>query len=148
MGPKNTGLRIGEVAAAAGLAASAIRYYERVGLLEPAGRAGGKRRYGRDVISRLAIIQMTKEVGFTLAEIKTLVDGISNEGRPNRTLQSLARRKLAEVEATLRRAQLVKRILQAAERCECPSFEDCCAIAEKVGFVPRRALNQRLGPSR
>lgn len=55
---------IGQVANAAGIAASAIRYYEKVGLIPGPGRKSGHRRYSRDVFARLALIHLCKQLGF------------------------------------------------------------------------------------
>ena len=63
-------LPIGEVAHRAGMAPSALRYYERVGLLEPVRNAGGQRRYPRSVLRRLAFIRAAQNVGLSLDEIK------------------------------------------------------------------------------
>ena len=58
-------LAIGEVARRAGINASAIRYYERAGLVHEPGRVGGKRRYGPEVLRTLALIEAAKRVGLT-----------------------------------------------------------------------------------
>ena len=127
---------IGELAKASGVAASAVRYYERVGLVTPAGRVNGRRRYDREAFARLAMIHVAKEMGFTLTEIKVLVDGIAKGDRTPRRLRALARDKLPEVDAMIRRAQLMKRLLQAVERCNCPSLDHCVKAAKREGLVP------------
>jgi MerR family redox-sensitive transcriptional activator SoxR len=63
-------LPIGEVAHRAGMAPSALRYYEQVGLLEAARSAGGQRRYPRSVLRRLAFVRAAQNVGLSLDEIK------------------------------------------------------------------------------
>jgi MerR family redox-sensitive transcriptional activator SoxR len=68
-------MSIGEVAKRAGVAASALRYYEREGLIPKADRRGGKRVYGADILDRLALIGVAKGAGFTVAEIQTLLSG-------------------------------------------------------------------------
>jgi MerR-like DNA binding protein len=69
------GLTISEVAREIGLQASAIRYYERIGLLPRALRMSGQRRYDTTVLYRLAIIQRARQLGFTLTEIRHLFFG-------------------------------------------------------------------------
>ena len=66
----NATLTIGEVAARAGRNTSHIRYYERVGVLPQPERTAGRRRYGEDVLHRLAIIDVAQRAGFTLEEIR------------------------------------------------------------------------------
>ncbi len=63
-------LTIGEVAERVGLRTSALRYYEDEGLLEPAARVGGHRRYEQDAVDRLVVIQFCRPPGFTLPEIR------------------------------------------------------------------------------
>lgn len=118
-------LSIGEVARRAGLAASAIRYYEREGLLPRARRSSGRRRYGPEVLERLAIIAFAKRAGFSLQEVRILLGGIGGGRRATRRLASLAERKLPEVEASIERLLQVRRLLHAAARCQCPSLSVC-----------------------
>ncbi len=69
-------LRIQEVAAALGLTTRTIRYYEELGLLEPAGRSGGDyRQYDADDVERLRFIKgLRDDAGFSLAEIGQLLE--------------------------------------------------------------------------
>jgi MerR family redox-sensitive transcriptional activator SoxR len=70
-------LSISEVGRKVGLRTSAIRYYEQIGILEPARRVSGQRRYDETVLYRLAVIRRAQEVGFTLDEIRQLFFGFS-----------------------------------------------------------------------
>jgi MerR family transcriptional regulator, redox-sensitive transcriptional activator SoxR len=110
-------LLIGELAKRAGLAPSAIRYYESIGLLPEPYRVSGQRRYGDDTLKRLEFIAAAQQAGFTLREIAELSDGFDVRG--------LAARKLPEVKAELKRARERKRWLDAASACDCPSPDDC-----------------------
>jgi DNA-binding transcriptional MerR regulator len=69
------GVTIGEVAAKATIATSAIRYYERSGLLKQPLRKNVRRVYSDDVLHELVIIEFAKETGFTLSETKLLLHG-------------------------------------------------------------------------
>lgn len=69
-----TSVPIGEIARRAGLRTSAVRYYERIGLLRPAPRAGGQRRYDPSALHRLSAIRLAQRAGFSLEEIKRLFD--------------------------------------------------------------------------
>ena len=119
------GLNIGEVARRADLHTSAIRYYESVGLLPPPRRASGWRRYDSAVLDHLQVIRAARELGFTLDEIRTLLHGFPTNTPPPARWRALARRKLPEVEATIKRATAMQRLLQAGLRCECVRIEDC-----------------------
>ncbi|HEY3259708.1 MAG TPA: redox-sensitive transcriptional activator SoxR [Pseudonocardiaceae bacterium] len=63
-------LTVGEVASRSGVAASALRYYERLGLIDAARTSGGQRRYQRHVLRRLAFIRAARNVGLSLDEIR------------------------------------------------------------------------------
>jgi len=69
-------MTIGQVAKASGLSASAIRFYEKEGLLPPPVRASGQRRYDRRVLERLAVLEFAKECGFALKEVRTLLNRV------------------------------------------------------------------------
>lgn len=117
--------RIGEVAQRAGLATSAIRYYEKEGLILKADRRGNARVYGADIFDRLALIELAKKAGFTIAETRDLVRGISRRTSPGPRLQAMATRKLLEVEERIAEAKRMREVLQKMMRCECPTFEAC-----------------------
>src|ERR1700733_5960255 len=93
------GLAISEVAVQVGLQPSAIRYYERIGLLPPAQRISGQRRYDRTVLYRLAVIHRARQIGFTLDEIRQLFFGFGSNPRASARWQRLSQKKLAELDA-------------------------------------------------
>ena len=72
-------LTVGEVADRSGFAASALRYYERVGLIDATRTSGGQRRYRRSVLRRLAFVRAARNIGLSLDEVAaalaTLPDG-------------------------------------------------------------------------
>lgn len=111
-------MTIGEVADQAGLATSALRYYDERGLVEPATRVSGQRRYRREVLRRLRIIQLCQRAGFTLAEIERLLDG-TGDWRP------LAEGKLAELDRRVRELRDARRLVRAALDCDCADLEGC-----------------------
>ena len=77
-------MTMGEIAKRAGLRPSAIRYYERVGLLPKAARSGGQRRYDGSILGRLAVLERAKNCGFTLDEVRQF---FNDEGRPSERWQ-------------------------------------------------------------
>jgi MerR family redox-sensitive transcriptional activator SoxR len=119
------GLSISAVARQAGLQTSAIRYYERVGLLAPPPRAHGQRRYDPRVLQQLAVIGVAQQAGFTIAEIKTLLHGFDAATPAAARWLALAERKLPEVDALIARAHEMKRIIEASLRCGCLTLEEC-----------------------
>lgn len=123
-------LSIGEVARRAGVNVSTVRYYERKGLLPAAERSGGQRRFGEDTVRRLEIVAAAKRAGFSLDEIRTLLSS-TDRGTPLAPqLQTLAARKLPELEALIERAQGMRQWLTAATHCDCESLESCALFAK------------------
>src|SRR5262249_52829548 len=67
-------LSIGELAERTGVATTALRYYDQLGLVRPAAReSGGRRRYAASAVAEVSVIRFFREVGFTLAEIDSLL---------------------------------------------------------------------------
>lgn len=120
-----TDLSIGAVARQAGLRPSALRYYESVGLLPAPPRVGGRRRYDADVLPRLALIAAAQQMGFTVAEIGTLLHGFSPDTPAAARWRVLATQKLPEVEALIARAQGMKQLLEEALTCGCLTLDAC-----------------------
>ena len=120
-------LAIGEVARRAGVSASAIRYYEREGLLPEPGRIGGKRRYEPEVLRRLALIEAAKRVGLTIAEIRVLLYGFPDEVGASERWRSLASRKMEEVDELMARLRQMRVLLAEALRCDCAGGLEECA---------------------
>jgi MerR family redox-sensitive transcriptional activator SoxR len=118
-------LRIGEVARRAGIATSAIRYYEKEGLIPVADRRGNARVYGADILDRLALIELAKSAGFSISETRRLVRGVARRTPPGPRWRALAEQKLAEVESRIAEAERMRAVLETLMGCECPTFEDC-----------------------
>ncbi|HJT38211.1 MAG TPA: redox-sensitive transcriptional activator SoxR [Actinomycetota bacterium] len=77
-------LTVGEVAARSGFAASALRFYEREGLIDAARTEGGQRRYQRGVLRRLAFIRAAQHVGLTLDEVREALGKLPASRTPTR----------------------------------------------------------------
>jgi MerR family redox-sensitive transcriptional activator SoxR len=116
---------IGDIARQAGLRSSAIRYYERVGLLEPVPRAHGRRQYDERVLQQLLVIGVAQDAGFTIAEIRTLLHGFAVGTPAVVRWRALAQDKLPQVEALIARAQEMKRIIEQSLQCGGMTLEDC-----------------------
>jgi DNA-binding transcriptional MerR regulator len=68
---------------------------------------------------------MARDLGFSVAEIRTLLNGFSADTPPSERWQHLARRKLPEIDALVQRATAMKRLLEKGLRCDCVSLHDC-----------------------
>lgn len=113
-------LTIGEVARQTGLRTSAIRFYEKAGLLPKPVRSSGQRRYDRSILGRLAVLQRAKDCGLTLEEARGL---FNDQGRPSERWQRIARKKIAELDAMVERIQLMRDLLE--RRCQCADLDEC-----------------------
>ncbi len=139
-------IRIGEVAQRAGIATSAIRYYEREGLILKADRRGITRVYGLDIFDRLALIELAKSAGFTVAETRQLVRGISQRTPPGPRWRAMAQKKLDEVEERIAEAKRMRTVLQAMMGCQCPTFKNCTSA--RYAEPPARPRGSRTTRSR
>jgi len=118
-------MTIGEVARRAGLQASAIRYYEKIGLLPKTRRIGGQRRYETGVLNYLEVIDVAKRAGFRMDEIRHLFHGFGKGIPAFHRWQLLAQRKITEMDDLIARAKKMKRLLKKADHCKCLDLEDC-----------------------
>jgi MerR family redox-sensitive transcriptional activator SoxR len=125
----DVGLTIGQLAERTGLSGSAIRYYERVGLLPEADRVGGWRRYDGDAVRLVNAIRFAKRAGFSLDEIRTLFHGFPPNTSPSKRWQELASRKLAEVDELIARAETMRSLLREGLDCDCV-LRDCRGLED------------------
>jgi MerR family redox-sensitive transcriptional activator SoxR len=126
-------LTIGELARRAGVQTSAIRYYERVGLLPPPKRVNGRRRYPDQTLKRLGMIQLARQAGFRIRELQVLFAESPADSPVSLRWQSLAKNKMAELDAMIVRAQSIKAWLRQAEQCRCTHIEDCATVSLSWG---------------
>jgi len=107
------------------LQASAIRYYEKIGLLPKTQRIGGQRRYEPGVLNYLEVIDVAKRAGFRMDEIRHLFHGFGKGTPAFLRWQVLAQRKITEMDDLIGRAKKMKLLLQRADRCKCLDLEEC-----------------------
>ncbi len=122
-------LTIGQLARSAEVATTALRYYERAGLLLPTGRSrAGYRLYDQNSVERLEFIRAGQAVGFTLGDMRTLLelDGDS----PCKQVQALIERRLSEIDEKLADLRRVRGMLaDALTRCR-KSKKGCAVVAD------------------
>lgn len=119
-------LTIGDVAHRAGVAVTALRFYEANGLIASTRTAGNQRRYHRGVLRRLAVIQAAQSVGFALTEIVVMLSDLPDDPLPDtghwQQLSSSWRPQLDERIATLER---LRDQLDSCIGCGCLTLADC-----------------------
>jgi MerR family transcriptional regulator, redox-sensitive transcriptional activator SoxR len=128
-------LSIGEVAERVGLNTSALRYYERAGLLPPAERVGGKRRYGPEAIELLLLIRFCQRVGFSLAEVSALLTPPTRK-QTKEKWRELVDAKVSQIDALIAQAQAVKQVLAESRDCDCVSLDDCSFVKSAATSEP------------
>jgi MerR family transcriptional regulator, redox-sensitive transcriptional activator SoxR len=128
-------MKIGELAKRAGLNASAIRYYEKKGLLAAPYRTSGQRRYPDEAVYRVLLICFASDMGFTLGEIKIFLNGLRGNTPVGPRWRKLAHRKIEEVKRTIERSRQLKTLLEHLLKCQCASLQVC---------VDRLSLSRRL----
>lgn len=142
-------LTIGEVAHACGMHTSAIRYYEKEGLLPRPERVSGARRYDPGVLKRLGLIQLVRQAGFGIRELQVLFSEESKDVPAKPRWQRLAASKIAEMDALIERTQATKAWLVEALESECSGVEDCISLTyHETGSsttVTLSCKNQQLG---
>jgi DNA-binding transcriptional MerR regulator len=130
-------LTIGELAERTGTATSALRYYEDVGLLSPSARVSGHRRYDESAVAVVGVILVLQEVGFTLAEVKTLL--AARVDAPD-TWRKLTEAKVRELDDRIAKATAAKIALKHSLRCghedvvDCPNFQ--AVVKERLEGTP------------
>ncbi len=117
-------MQISELARKHDISASAIRYYERRGLLPDVQRSNGIRVFSAADDLRISFIQLAQRAGFTIAEINKLLDGFGR-GAPSARWRANVDSKRKEILAAITSHQKILGVLDHVLACECPTLEDC-----------------------
>jgi len=125
-----TALAIGEVARATGTQAETIRYYERIGLLPaPPRTVAGYRIYGRSDVNRLAFVKRSRDLGFTIEQVRVLLALASDVGRDCKEVDAIARHHLTDVESKIGDLQrLARELRHLISQCQGGSISECRII--------------------
>ena len=119
-------LGIGAVAQRAGVAVSALRFYEEQGLITSRRSAGGQRRYARDVLRRLAVIRAAQHVGFSLSEIATMLADVPADHHVSEAeWRDLARGWRPQIDERIRLLERLRDQLDRCIGCGCLSLTTC-----------------------
>ena len=132
----NPSVSIGEIARRMGLRPSAIRFYESEQLLEPTRRRGGRRVYDESICERLALIQLARRAGFTIAEIRHLFRGFPAGTSAGERWRELLQSKQEEIRDRMQELSRMKEILDLLGDCDCPDLDACgAAAADRSGLA-------------
>lgn len=127
---------IGVVAERSGVPASTLRFYEEKGLIRSTGRNGLRRRFGPDILDRLALIALGRAAGFSLDEIGSM---FAPNGRPRIAREMLAA-KADELDLTIRKLDAMRDGLRHAVACKAPSHLECPAFRRLMQAAMAGAL--------
>ncbi len=125
---------ISQLAKAAGIPTTTVRYYERIGLVEPEDRsAGNYRLYSEESLRKLKFIRAAQAIGFSLEDVKTLLAAEGGKIPRCCDVQPLLQERLLHIEERLRDLQHVQRVLQAAlRRCRRSRPQEPCQVVESL----------------
>lgn len=119
-------LTIGELAQRAGVAHSALRFYEGHGLIESTRTVGNQRRYQRTTLRRVAFIRSAQRVGLTLGEIREALESLPHGRTPNRAdWERLAQDWRPRLNEQIRRLEELRDRLDVCIGCGCLSLSSC-----------------------
>lgn len=145
----NEGLSIGAMAARTGLAVSAIRYYEDEGLVAPWRNNGGQRRFMRADIRRLSFVLIAQKLGFSIAQIRGLLEGLPKGRTPTpRDWTRMSQRFRGELDARISTLEQLRDDLDGCIGCGCLSLKKCKLYnpddrAAAKGTGPRYLMGDR-----
>ncbi|GAB3153329.1 redox-sensitive transcriptional activator SoxR [Micromonospora sonneratiae] len=141
-------LTVGEVARRAGIATSAVRFYEDRGLITSERTAGNQRRYRRHVLRRISLILVAKRMGIPLSEVTEVFAALPDDRMPaKRDWERISRRWAGHLQARRREIEELEREITGCIGCGCLSLQRCRVLnpADELGEQgtgPRR-LPQR-----
>ena len=146
MGPLN----IGDTAKASGLSAKMIRHYEKVGLFPEASRTdAGYRQYTDKEVSTLRFIRQSRDLGFSIDQIRELLDLWQDQKRPSRQVKALAQTHLLELDVKLKELHVMKATLaHLVEHCHGDDRPDCPIVenlADELRAIPDSAPHRFRG---
>lgn len=124
-------MNIGRAAALSGLSSKQVRDYEKFGLLAPAQRSvSGYRRYSEADLGRLRFIRRAREVGFSLLQIRRLLDLLDNPARASSEVKALTALHIGELNAQIARLQNMVDELQGwHDACSGNACPDCAILS-------------------
>jgi len=120
-------MNIGQTAEASGVTAKMIRYYESIGLISAASRTGsGYRQYSAKDVQTLRFIKRSRDLGFSIERIKTLLSLWQDRGRQSAVVKQLAQGYIAELEDDIRKLQSIRdQLRHVANNCHGDDRPDC-----------------------
>jgi DNA-binding transcriptional MerR regulator len=118
-------MNIGSVSQKLGIPASTIRYYEKIGLIEPQHRVSGRRHFDLPALFALEFVRLAQSAGFSIAEIKSLLKSYQNDPSAKGPWVAMAEEKRTVLKTQIQELRQMDRILSELVSCNCESLTDC-----------------------
>ncbi len=127
-------LTIGQLAKAVHIPTTTVRYYERIGLVEPEGRSQGNYRlYNNESLKKLKFIRAAQAIGFTLEDVKSLFIEEHDGTQTCRNIQSVIEGRLAVIEERLKDLRHVRKVLSSVlDKCQKQEQTDYCHVVKEL----------------
>ncbi len=149
--PSSAGLSIGALSERTGLAVSAIRYYEEQGLVQPWRNSGGQRRFHRADIRRLSFVMIAQQFGFTLPQIRSVLDQLPGGRTPTaKDWARISRSFRSHLDQRIATLEKLRDNLDGCIGCGCLSLPKCKLYnpedtAQRKGTGPRYLMGDTPG---
>jgi MerR family redox-sensitive transcriptional activator SoxR len=105
--------------------ASTIRYYETIGLIDPQRRISGRRVFDDRAVFALEFVQLAQAAGFSIAEMKSVLQSHADDPSPAGVWAVLAEKKRSDIRAQIKELERMDRVLTALLSCRCASLSEC-----------------------
>ena len=139
-------LTVSDVAHRSGFAASALRFYEKEGLIAASRTAGGQRRYERSVLRRLAFIRAARHVGLGLDEVRDVLAQLPSERTPNRAdWTRISRSWRSRIDEQIAALEALRDGLDSCIGCGCLSLQRC-RMSNPEDWLSTRGAGARILP--
>lgn len=149
-------VHIGAAAKLAGVSVDTVRFYQRLGLVQvPARSAGGYRLFQEDQIHNLRFVRHAQDLGFSLAEIRDLLE-LRQKSHACLEVQALLKRKVADVREKVKRLRVLEtELVKALHACDrelrtsrAVKHKDCCPLLSKLDELDRADSSKRVSNGR
>lgn len=122
-------MTIGELSEKSGVPASTLRYWERIGVLPKTMRVSGQRRYQTEAVSLVAVLRLAKACGFSLPEVRRLLNGFRPKTSASERWQTSIREHQEVLEQQIAQLNAMQQLLQRVQQCKCADLIECGRIA-------------------
>jgi Cu(I)-responsive transcriptional regulator len=138
--PEDIVMNIGQAASASGVTPKMIRYYEGIGLISTVSRTeSGYRQYSNTDVQTLRFVKRSRDLGFSLERIKTLIGLWEDKDRKSGDVKKLARRYIDELDQDILKLQSIRNQLEHLAQCchgdsrpDCPILDDLASLGESA----------------